>query len=628
MADGNRSDDFDAFLASLNTDTAKKPDDIDLDGLLAELNADIHSERSTEGVPDDAFFPPTDFEDTPPSPKQAPMRKRRQAADVPPVRTNVPPQERQSFFVRHHRTINLVLLLLSVALAVGIMAVILSMSNADPYGGKMMDNIRIAGVNVGGMTKQEAANAVGTAIGSSYYENNMTVVLGKDELILPASQVSPTLDISAAVEAAYACGRTGSTTQRQADYQQAKQAPIDIEIGSCLKLNEDYIRNTISSFIGSFSGTYTPSGYTLEGIRPGLDADSFNASAPCQNLVLTIGTPGGQYNMDGILSTISNAYGEMNFHVVIPSDYLPTLPEALDIDAIYNEVHVDPVEAIPGSGSGEGTPGSCGYTFQLEDARKQLQDANYGDIITIPMEYIMPEKLDSNGTFRAALGSYATPVSSNEAYNQNLESLCAKLNGNVLEAGQTFSFDAAVGSRKETDGYLMAPAHGDQCIETEVGGGSDQVATTLYVAAMTSGMAIVEHSAAPHVCPYTTKGTEVTVSDWRDLKFRNPLDCKVLIRAKVADGQVIVRLLSEKEVDYEIKLDVQQLSTTQPGTVNVDKHVSEGFKAQQVLVEGSEGGQFWLNWVKYKKGTAQEMGKVSEYVTLPALNKAVVILYG
>ena len=120
----------------------------------------------------------------------------------------------------------------------------------------------------------------------------------------------------------------------------------------------------------------------------------------------------------------------------------------------------------------------------------------------------------------------------------------------------------------------------------------------------------------------------MTVSDWRDLKFRNPLDCKVLIRAKVADGQVIVRLLSEKEVDYEIKLDVQQLSTTQPGTVNVDKHVSEGFKAQQVLVEGSEGGQFWLNWVKYKKGTAQEMGKVSEYVTLPALNKAIVILYG
>lgn len=57
MADGNRSDDFDAFLASLNTDTAKKPDDIDLDGLLAELNADIHSERSTEGVPDRCILP-------------------------------------------------------------------------------------------------------------------------------------------------------------------------------------------------------------------------------------------------------------------------------------------------------------------------------------------------------------------------------------------------------------------------------------------------------------------------------------------------------------------------------------------------------------------------------------------
>lgn len=628
MAGNNRSDDFDAFLASLDTEPTKKPDDIDLDGLLAELNADLHSERGTEDIPNDVFYPPTDFEDALPSPKQAPPRKKRQAADVPPVRTDTRPQERRGFFVRHHRTVNLVLLLLAVALAGGIMAVILSMSNADPYDGKMMDNIRIAGVNVGGMTKQEAANAVGAAVGSSYYDNNMTVVLGKDEIILPASQVSPTLDISAAVEAAYACGRTGSTTQRQADYQKAKQTTVDIEIGSCLKLNESYIRNTISSFIGEFSGTYTPSGYTLEGTRPALDADGFNASAPCQNLVLTIGTPGGQYNMDGILSTISNAYGEMNFRVVIPDEYLPTLPEALDIDAIYNEVHVDPVEAIPSSGSGEGTPGSCGYTFQLEEARKQLQEANYGDVITIPMEYVMPEKLDSNGTFSAALASYTTPVSSNEAYNQNLETLCAKLNGYVLEAGQTFSFDSVVGSRKEADGYLMAPAHGDQCIETEVGGGSDQVATTLYVAAMSSGMAIVEHSAAPHVCPYTTKGTEVTVADWRDLKFRNPLDCKVLIRAKVADGQVVVRLLSEKEVDYEIKLDVQQLSTTQPGTVNVDKNISEGYKAQQVLVEGSEGGQFWLYWVKYKKGTTQEIGKTSEYVTLPALNKAIVILYG
>ena len=54
------------------------------------------------------------------------------------------------------------------------------------------------------MTRQEAAEAVSTAVGSSYTSTDMTVVLGKEELILAASQTRPKLNIAQAIELAYA----------------------------------------------------------------------------------------------------------------------------------------------------------------------------------------------------------------------------------------------------------------------------------------------------------------------------------------------------------------------------------------------------------------------------------------
>ena len=122
-------------------------------------------------------------------------------------------------------------------------------------------------------------------------------------------------------------------------------------------------------------------------------------------------------------------------------------------------------------------------------------------------------------------------------------------------------------------------------------------------------------------------GTELSVSGWKNLQFRNPLNGSIMIRAKVTDTQVIIRILSEQEVDYEIKLETNQLSTTQPKNVTVRKNISEGYKGQQVLTEGIEGGQISMTWVAYKKGTDTVIKKTSEYVSLPALDRAVVELY-
>ncbi len=632
MADHHDAEDFDRILKSI--DSAADADNINLDELLTQLSVefppDFGSDATVKKAQDQLL------QEENPTGESAP-RFAKQSKGTPPRQTSkrdAPAASRTSEesggFIgtvsRHRKGINLALILIALMLAVGIAAVVLIQTNADPYGSKIIPNVWVAGVNVGGMTKQEAISAVSSAVGSSYARNDMTVVIGSDEIILAASQTEPALNIAQAVEAAYAYGRTGSTTQRQREYHQAQQSQTDIPLDSCLSLDTGYIRDTVSSFLAQETGEYIPSGYTLEGSRPALDADSFDPSTPCQNLVLTVGQPGGSFDIEGILDIIIQGYSQRNFRVEIPSEYLPETPEAIDIDAIYEQLHVDAVEAVDGVNGSDGTPGSCGYTFDLESARQKLSNASYGDVITLPMEYIIPEKLDSNGKFSVALATFSTSISSNEAYNENMRRLCQVLNGLTLDAGASFSFNSVLNERTAAAGYQTAPSHGDQCVEEEVAGGADQVATTLYVAAMTSGMTLVERHTAPHACAYATRGTEVTVSGWHDLKFRNPLDCAVLIRAKVTDTQVIFHLFSEKDVNYEVRLETETLYETEPATINVQKNVSEGYKGQQVLVEGISGGQIRLDWISYKKGTDTQISKSSEFVTVPPLNKAIVIL--
>ena len=231
------------------------------------------------------------------------------------------------------------------------------------------------------------------------------------------------------------------------------------------------------------------------------------------------------------------------------------------------------------------------------------------------MEYIIPEKLDINGSFTETLSTYSTPVSSNEAYNQNMKLLCSQLDGLILEPGDSFSFDTFFKSRTEKNGYQLAPRHGDICAEEEVGGGADQVATTLYVASMTADLAVNQKNAAEHTCSYTTKGTEITVSaNWQDLKLRNTLKTPVKIRAKVTSKQVVIQILSEEPLDYYIKLETKESYTIAHGTTHVYKKPDAGYTNNQTLVEGTDGAQIILQRVKYNKETNAEISRTTEYV--------------
>lgn len=615
----------------------KKNDSDDLDAFLADLKQAIAPDAAEEYKPKQSE---RDTSSPVPSPKQKkqerapkmdpPPKAKQKKEPAPPKKAPKQPDRPQKepsgfakFIMRHQLPINISLLCLCLVLAAGIAAVLLYQGGSDPLGTQIMENVFVAGVDVGGMGREEALAAVNEAVGSNYTEGIMTVQLGSSSFVLAPSQTRPVLRIEGAIEEAYAYGRTGSTSQRQQDFRDAQYSPKIISLEPYLSLNTDYIRSAVSGFISGFAGEYAPSGYALEGEEPALDAEEFDSSAPCQTLVLSIGNPGSNFDLDGICNAILEGYYVNNFNVRIPSECLAEFPEELDIDAIYRQLHVDAVEAVD-----ESTPGSCGYTFSLENARTMLDTANYGDTLSIPMEYVMPERLEFSGSFTETLSSFSTPVSAIADYNENMKLLCSQLDGLILQPGEKLSFNTSF-PHTEKNGFQKAPRHGDKCADVETGGGADQVATTLYMASMTAGLSAAEKHIADHVCDYTQKGTEISVSfNWQDLKISNTLDMPVKIRAKVTSQNVVIRILSEKPLDYYVKLETKEGYTSAHGTILVNKKAADGYTTGQVLAEGADGGQVTLNWVKYDKVTNQELSRTTESVQVPARHTMVVNVTG
>lgn len=125
----------------------------------------------------------------------------------------------------------------------------------------------------------------------------------------------------------------------------------------------------------------------------------------------------------------------------------------------------------------------------------------------------------------------------------NLKLAAKALNGSVLMPGQTLSYNAVVGERTLERGYREAPVivHGEML--EGVGGGACQVSSTLYSAALFSGLDIVER--ASHTLPstYVDKGFDAVVA-WPhlDLKIRNSFSFPIALRAFVTDHQVVIEL--------------------------------------------------------------------------------------
>ncbi len=210
-------------------------------------------------------------------------------------------------------------------------------------------------------------------------------------------------------------------------------------------------------------------------------------------------------------------------------------------------------------------------------------------------------------------------TSSTEDRTENIRIAFSKINGTVLQNGEKFSFNKLAGRRSLENGYLPAIEYAYGLQTMGVGGGVCQASTTVYLAAVQSGMKILKREPHSMAVNYTELGLDATVSDTRgreiDLTFQNNTGSPVYIAAHVIKSPTSkkrllceVRIYGQSLGDISYKLESETVEVIPKPLVPIMKEDKEGdyvtYIDEQHVVEGRDGYVVDAYLVTYQNGYA------------------------
>lgn len=474
-------------------------------------------------------------------------------------------------------------------------------------------------------------------------ENGKPYVADGTALVLSADQANLSVDLTACVNAAYDYGRTS-------EVENAGQERVDLDIGKYMTLDEDYISQTVRGYLEEKArvGTETR---VEKGTTTVTDADGNPQTVDCLNI--TLGTLGRKIDVDDLLKQIKRAYmtgqradtdttddGQQKEGKAfersdlqpfeVRAVYSETLPEAVDLDALYQEYQcVEPVNAVCDENTFEITDGKEGYGFRMIDAVAKFEGAKAGDTVTLTLTTIQPEytrEILENKLFADKLAYCQSPIVYNPTRTENLRLAAKAINGYILKPGATFSFNDVVGERTAEKGYGKAGVYVGGKTEQQLGGGICQVASTLYYCTLKADLEVVERAEHQYVPDYVPWGMDATIYwGYLDYQFRNNTGFPIRIETYVSDDgkYVYTTFVGTDTKEYTVELDYEVTSknpcTTKtvdiyPEMANYDKY--KDYYEGQTITYGYDGANVTTYRYKYdRNGTliSTEVVNYSKY---------------
>jgi vancomycin resistance protein YoaR len=161
---------------------------------------------------------------------------------------------------------------------------------------------------------------------------------------------------------------------------------------------------------------------------------------------------------------------------------------------------------------------------------------------------------------------------------QNIHRACDLVNGTIVEPGQTFSLNAAIGPRTPDRGFVLAPGFStEEGFFDAYGGGVSQFSTTVFNATFFGGYKDVTHT--PHSI-YISRyplGREATLDyPGVDNQFQNDSNSGVLVTCSYTESSITVTYYGNKEgrtVEAEGPVVLEEIP---PTTECVDPAAAQG----------------------------------------------------
>jgi len=173
--------------------------------------------------------------------------------------------------------------------------------------------------------------------------------------------------------------------------------------------------------------------------------------------------------------------------------------------------------------------------------------------------------------------------------NYNISLAAKALDNLLLGPGEMFSFNDLVGEASLENGYKEAPIIVNEQIEMGPGGGICQVSSTIYNAALLSGLAVVERHNHSLPVAYLPPGFDATISyNYLDLKFINDLTFYILIHMQVLENELRAIFFGDPNKCPEVELITGDFNKIPP-PVHYRELSDKPPSYREVLQKGREG---------------------------------------
>ena len=146
--------------------------------------------------------------------------------------------------------------------------------------------------------------------------------------------------------------------------------------------------------------------------------------------------------------------------------------------------------------------------------------------------------------------STTTTTKSNSNSIKNVINAFKKIDGKIINPGQTFSYLGTIGGITKANGFIESTVISGGKPSAGIGGGICLGSTAIHNAVMKSGITVVERRNHSLPSSYVSKGMDamVTSSSNLDYKFKNTSKYPIRIRAYVSNGQAVVKLESTGDI--------------------------------------------------------------------------------
>lgn len=225
-----------------------------------------------------------------------------------------------------------------------------------------------------------------------------------------------------------------------------------------------------------------------------------------------------------------------------------------------------------------------------------------------------------NQTFKQMAAFRTVLIDPLPGEEENVHLAAGLLAGTVVQPGEVFSQNAAIGPYSKARGFKEGPVYIGTQLSKTIGGGVCKIASTLYNVVVLCDLQVVERHAHGMPVPYVPYGQDATVSyGSKDFKFANNTSVPILIWSQGIGNTLYIAFYSRQaapRVEWHHKF-----SNRQPAgrVYQANQNLPAG--AERVVEKGMDGGVIdsWVTVYELNGTTRSKALGQSNYLPMPEI---------